>query len=82
MRIQPIPRAAGCTRRQDDVLRGFEATIGARIAVDVGVLRNDPVGAFEPCEKVATRVSAFSLVRYRTNDYSVPTWLMVIARSW
>ena len=64
----PIPHAAsfeelntmllaGCTRRQDDVLRGFEATIGARMAADIGVFRNDPVGAFEPCEKVATRVS-------------------------
>jgi hypothetical protein len=47
--------------------------IGARMAADIGVFRNDPVGAFEPCEKVSTRVSAFSLVRYRTNDYSVPT---------
>ena len=80
----PIPHAASfeelnamllasCIRRQNDVLRGFEATIGARMAADIGVFRNDPVGAFEPCEKVATRVSAFSLVRYRTNDYSVPT---------
>jgi len=80
----PIPHAASfeelnamflaaCTRRQGDVLRGFEATIGARMAADISVFRNDPVGAFEPCEKVATRVSAFSLVRYRTNDYSVPT---------
>ena len=57
----PIPHAAsfeelnamllaGCIRRQDDVLRGFEATIGARMAADIGVFRNDPVGAFEPCE--------------------------------
>ena len=80
----PIPQAASfaalnamltaaCTRRQDDVLRGFAATISARMTADVAAFRNDPAGPFEPCEKVATRVSAFSLVRYRTNDYSVPT---------
>lgn len=80
----PIPHAesfddlnamllAGCIRRQDDVLRGFSATIGARMAADIGAFRNDPIGPFEPCEKVPARVSAFSLVRYRTNDYSVPT---------
>jgi hypothetical protein len=28
---------------------------------------NDPAGLFEPCEKIAGRVSAFSLVRYRSN---------------
>ena len=80
----PIPHAAnfddlnamllaGCTRRQNAVLRGFEATIGARMAADTGAFRDPPAGAFEPCEKSPARVSAFSLVRYRTNDYSVPT---------
>jgi len=80
----PIPHApsyealnaallASCTRRQDDVLRGFGATIGARMAADIAAFRADPIGAFEPCEKSPGRVSAFSLVRYRTNDYSVPT---------
>ena len=29
--------------------------------------------AYDACEKVATRVSSLSLVRYRLNDYSVPT---------
>jgi len=28
---------------------------------------------YEACEKVTARVSSISLVRYRTNDYSVPT---------
>lgn len=70
----PIPHAAsfddlnamllaGCTRRQNDVLRGFEATIGARMAADTGAFRDPPAGAFEPCEKSPARVSAFSLVR-------------------
>jgi hypothetical protein len=28
---------------------------------------------YDACEKVATTVSSLSLVRYRLNDYSVPT---------
>ena len=32
-----------------------------------------PVSAYEACEKRVARVSSLSLVRYRTNDYSVPT---------
>ena len=32
-----------------------------------------PATPFDPCHKIATRVSSLSLVRYRTNDYSVPT---------
>src|SRR6267143_1951275 len=32
-----------------------------------------PVAPYEACEKIAGRVSSLSLVRYRLNDYSVPT---------
>jgi hypothetical protein len=32
-----------------------------------------PVAPYEACEKIAGRVSSLSLVRYRSNDYSVPT---------
>ncbi|WP_443211405.1 Mu transposase domain-containing protein, partial [Sphingobium sp. ba1] len=32
-----------------------------------------PAGTFEPCETKGARVSSTALVRYRTNDYSVPT---------
>ena len=32
-----------------------------------------PPGAYEACEKRATRVTSLSLVRYRSKDYSVPT---------
>jgi hypothetical protein len=28
---------------------------------------------YDACDKVGTRVSSLSLVRYRSNDYSVPT---------
>lgn len=31
-----------------------------------------PEAPFDACEKVATRVTSLSLVRYRNNDYSVP----------
>jgi transposase len=80
----PIPHApsydafnaallVACTHRQGDVLRGFSSTIGDRMAADIAAFRTDPIGPFEPCEKIPARVSAFSLVRYRSNDYSVPT---------
>jgi len=36
---------------------------------------------YEACEKVTARVSSISLVRYRTNDYSVPNEYG-IARCW
>jgi hypothetical protein len=32
-----------------------------------------PASPYDACHKVATRVSSLSLVRYRNNDYSVPT---------
>jgi hypothetical protein len=32
-----------------------------------------PAAPYEACEKIAARVSSLSLVRYRSNDYSVPT---------
>jgi hypothetical protein len=32
-----------------------------------------PTVAFDACHKISTQVSSLSLVRYRSNDYSVPT---------
>ena len=40
---------------------------------DTAALRRLPATPVEPCEKRAGRVSSTALVRYRTNDYSVPT---------
>jgi hypothetical protein len=37
------------------------------------VLSGIPEGRFEPCEKKPAKVSSTGLVRYRMNDYSVPT---------
>jgi transposase len=48
-------------------------TIGQRLVADLAQFRALPAGTFEPCEKRLARVSSTSLVRYRMNDYSVPT---------
>ena len=32
-----------------------------------------PPTPYDACEKVSTRATSISMVRYRTNDYSVPT---------
>lgn len=48
-------------------------TIGERLVADTQALRPLPAVPLEPCEKRSARVSSMSLVRYRTNDYSVPT---------
>ncbi len=39
---------------------------------DVEALQPLPVAPYEACDKRVTRVRSQSLVRYRTNDYSVP----------
>jgi transposase len=61
-----------CHKRGDDVLRGHRESIGERFARDQDALMTLPPAPFEACEKVATRVSSLSLIRYRSNDYSVP----------
>ena len=58
-------RAAVAGPRRDD--RG---TLRARPR---GAVCRCRPGAYEACEKRAARVSSLSLVRYRGNDYSVPT---------
>jgi len=60
------------TRRAERAGRHAE-TIATRLAADLEVLRDLPAVALEPCEKRAARVSSTALVRYRGNDYSVPT---------
>ncbi len=78
----PIPRAASfaelnayllecCRRRLNDRLRGHDETIGERLVRDREALLRLPL-PMRPAKKAA-RVSSWSLVRYRGNDYSVPT---------
>jgi transposase len=54
-------------------LRGYTETIGERFERDHRAMLPLPVAPYEACEKIAVRVSSLSLVRYRSNDYSVPT---------
>ena len=80
----PIPRAnswdelnvqleASCRKRRERVLRGHKETIGERFERYRVAMLPLPAVPYEACEKLSTRVSSLSLVRYRANDYSVPT---------
>ena len=61
-----------CLERMDAQLRGHTETIGQRMERDLEALLPLPPVAYDACDKQAGRVSSLSLVRYRTNDYSVP----------
>ena len=62
-----------CRRRMADCLRGHEGTIGERLERDLAAFQAPLPAPYDACEKVPTSVSSLSLVRYRLNDYSVPT---------
>jgi hypothetical protein len=62
-----------CTKRRRAILRGHGATIDQRMQADVAAFMPLPPAPYDACHKVATHVSSLSLVRYRNNDYSVPT---------
>jgi transposase len=79
----PIPRyatwekfnahlRAESQKRRERKLRGHPQTIGERFQKDKEMLLPLPAAAYEACDKRSTRVTSMSLVRYRTNDYSVP----------
>ena len=61
-----------CRNRQGKVVRGHRETIGERLGRDCEALMVLPPAPFDACDRQGTRVSSLSLVRYRTNDYSVP----------
>ena len=61
-----------CLQRMDARLRGHAESIGQRLERDLEALLPLPVAPYDACEKRAGGVSSLSLVRYRTNDYSVP----------
>ncbi len=82
--MTPIPVAASfealnakladhCRRRQSETAGRHAETIGERLTADLAALRDLPAVPLEPCEKRIARVSSTALVRYRGNDYSVPT---------
>ena len=60
-----------CLERMDARLRGRTETIGQRMERDLDALLPLPPVAYDACEKQVGRVSSLSLVRYKTNDYSV-----------
>ncbi|HSM53398.1 MAG TPA: IS21 family transposase [Erythrobacter sp.] len=62
-----------CRRRLADRLRGHVETIGERLERDLAAFQKPLPAPYDACEKVSTGVSSLSLVRYRLNDYSVPT---------
>ena len=82
--LVPIPRVASweelnqrlldaCRERRARRLRGHQEAIGERFERDRAAFLPLPTSEYEACEKRVARVSSMSLVRYRTNDYSVPT---------
>ena len=64
---------AECRKRRERKLRGHTETIGERFERDRAAFLTLPATPYEACEKVSARVSSLALVRYRCNDYSVPT---------
>jgi transposase len=82
--LVPIPRVTSweelnqrlldaCRERRARRLRGHQEAIGERFERDRAAFLPLPTSEYEACEKRVARVSSMSLVRYRTNDYSVPT---------
>ena len=79
----PIPRfatweafnlwlEAQCLKRQADVLRGHSESIGQRLVRDLEAMMDLPASPFDACDQATGQVNSQSLVRYKTNDYSVP----------
>ena len=64
-----MPAASG----NQAILRGHTASIAARMQADLAAFMKLPPGPYNACDKVNTRISSLSLVRYKNNDYSTPT---------
>ncbi len=62
-----------CLERRGRHLRGHAETIGERFERDRQALLPLPATPYDACDKRSTRATSLSLVRYQTNDYSVPT---------
>ena len=80
----PVPRVASweelnahlleeCRKRRERKLWGHSETIAERFEQDREKLLPLPPTPLEACQKRTTRASSQALVRYETNDYSVPT---------
>jgi len=62
-----------CVDRRQAVLRGHSQSINERLTTDLAAFMPLPAVPFDPCHIVTGRASSMSPVRYRTNDYLVPT---------
>jgi transposase len=62
-----------CRKRWADRLRGHDDTIGERLKRDLAAFQTPLPAPYDACDKQPGRVNSLSLVRYRRNDYSVPT---------
>jgi transposase len=62
-----------CRKRLADRLRGHDGTIGDRLERDLAAFHKPLPAPYDACEKRPGSVNSLSLVRYRNNDYSVPT---------
>ena len=89
----PIPRVASweelnahlleqCRKRRQRKLWGHAETIAERFERDREKLLPLPEAAYEACERRSTRASSQALVRYETNDYSVPVATTDISVCW
>jgi hypothetical protein len=56
-----------CRKRQRDKLRGESETIGERLQRDLAAMRPLPASPFDACDQASAKVTAQSLVRYKTN---------------
>ena len=81
--LVPVPRAASwaelnahlaeqCSQRRARKLRGHTETISERFERDREKLLPLVAAPYEACQRRSTRASSQALVRYETNDYSVP----------
>ena len=61
-----------CRKRQSDILRGHTESIAQRLVRDLGAMSALPAAPFEACDQRSGRVTSTSVVRYKSNDYSVP----------
>lgn len=63
---------AQCLKRQADILRGHKVSIDERLQADLAAMQDLPAAPFEACDLRSGQVTSTSVVRYRSNDYSVP----------
>jgi len=61
-----------CREDLENRQRGKAGTKGVRLEEERSAFLPLPVAPFEACRKISTTVNSFSLVRFDSNDYSVP----------